>query len=108
VANFTATSVSCGSASGGAVCPGGPTIAALQGAGIAIPTLPSGGSLAFTVSGTAAASGSVANTATITPPAGVIDNNNANNSSTASTSINRIVDVAVVKSGPALGQASTG
>ncbi|GAB4540751.1 MAG: hypothetical protein Fur002_07980 [Anaerolineales bacterium] len=54
VTNFNyngAATVTCGSASGGAVCPGGLTIANLQGSGIVINTLPSGGSLVFTVTG---------------------------------------------------------
>ena len=101
VANFTASSVSCGSVSGGAVCPVAPTVLALQGAGILVPTLPANGSLTFTVSGTAAASGSIANTATVTAPAGIADTNPANNGSTASTAIAAsIADLSVQKGGP--------
>ena len=102
VANFTATGVVCGSASGGAACPASSTLAALQGAGIVVPTLPSGGSVTFTLSGTAAASGTIANIATVTAPAGVSDSNPANNTSTANTSItSTVADLSVQKSGPA-------
>ncbi|WP_058833512.1 DUF11 domain-containing protein [Luteimonas abyssi] len=40
----SAATLSC-SASGGAVCPASPTIGALQGAGLVVPTLPAGGAL---------------------------------------------------------------
>jgi uncharacterized repeat protein (TIGR01451 family) len=104
VANFTATSVTCGSPSGGAVCPtvGNTTIALLQGAGIVIPTLPSGGSVTFTLNGTAAASGSISNIASVATPPGIGDPTPANNSSTAGTTISATVaDLLVQKSGPA-------
>ncbi len=51
-------SVTCGSEAGGAICPVGPlTIAALTGAGIAIPTLPVNGSVVFTVNALVTATG---------------------------------------------------
>ena len=79
--------MSCGSASGGAVCPGSPTLAQLQ-AGLAIPTLPSGGSVTFTVlANVTAASGSVSNTASVAVPAGVTDANGANNQGTDTDSV---------------------
>lgn len=84
VANFNEASVTCGSALGGAACPtvANTTVALMQGAGIVIPTLPSGGSVTFTVSGTvtAGATGSLTNTANIAAPAGVTDTNTTNNS----------------------------
>src|SRR6185369_10686162 len=107
VANFTATSVTCGSPGGGAACPavGSTTIALLQGAGIVIPTLPSGGSVTFTLSGTAGASGSISNVASVATPAGIADPTPGNNSSTANTTITAIAptaaDLAIVKSGSA-------
>ncbi len=53
-----------------------------------ITTLPSGGSVTFTISGTAPTSGaSVANTATITPAAGTTDPNITNNTNTATTTL---------------------
>ena len=52
----TAT-VTCGSAAGGAVCPASPTIAALQGAGLVIPTLPAGSSLEIALTCTVTATG---------------------------------------------------
>jgi len=74
VAGFTISGVTCGPASGGAVCPapGSVTVAALQGAGITIATFPSGGTVTFTLTGTFTASaGSATNTATISPPPGI-------------------------------------
>lgn len=71
--------ISC-SAAGGAVCPAS-TIAALQGGGITIATLPAGGSVTFTLNGVmrANAISSITNTAALTIPSGVTDSNPANN-----------------------------
>ena len=86
VANLGVTGVTCGGPSGGAACPTVPntTIALLQGAGIVIPALPSGGSVTFTVTATIAgnATGTIANTANIAAPSGVSDPNLSNNSAT--------------------------
>jgi len=98
VANFNATGVTCGSATGGAVCPtSGNAVSNMQGGGIAIPTLPSGGSVTFTVTGTAGASGSISNTASVVPPAGVSDPGSGNNSSKVDTTI-QTPNLAVAKS----------
>jgi uncharacterized repeat protein (TIGR01451 family) len=71
VSGFNITDVSCGNTGGGAVCPA-VSVGALQGAGITIATLPSGGSMTFTLTGTfTAQGGSATNTATISPPQGV-------------------------------------
>jgi uncharacterized repeat protein (TIGR01451 family) len=93
-ANFTATSVACIAVSGGAVCPSNAamTVANLEGAGIAIPTLPNGGSVTLVVSGTAGAA-NITNTAAITPPAGLI-NSNPTPTSTAVTTVTPAADVA--------------
>lgn len=48
-AGLVCTSVSCTAATGGAICPGSPTIGALQGAGIALATLPANSSLSLVV-----------------------------------------------------------
>ena len=94
VANFTATAVSCGAATGGAVCPAAAalTVASLQGSGISIPTLPSGGGLTLTVSGTAGA-GNISNTAAIAAPATVV-NSNTTPTSTATTTVTSSADMA--------------
>jgi LruC domain-containing protein/uncharacterized repeat protein (TIGR01451 family) len=83
VPGLSVMSVSCGSATNGAVCPtSGNSVAELQGDGIIIPTLPNGGSLTFTVNAIVTANkGTVSNTATITPPAGTTDPTPANTSS---------------------------
>jgi uncharacterized repeat protein (TIGR01451 family) len=94
VANFTATSVACIAASGGAVCPAGAqlTVANLQGAGIAIPTFPNGGSVTLTVSGTAGTA-NISNVASVSPPAGLL-NSNPTPTSTAVTTVTPAADAA--------------
>ncbi len=101
VANLTVSGVSCGSATSGASCPtsGNTTVALMQGVGIIIPTLPSGGSVTFTVSGTAGASGSIVNTAYINPPSGIIDTSSTNNSATDTDTIGSLTsDLSISKS----------
>jgi uncharacterized repeat protein (TIGR01451 family) len=78
VSNLSVSSVTCSDAlaTGGAVCPtvSATTVALMQGAaGIVIPTLPSGGSVTFTVTGTAGSETQLANTATLDPPSGTTD-----------------------------------
>ncbi len=89
------TSVTC-TAAGGAVCPTAPiSIVTVEGAtGIAIPTLPSGGTVTFTVNANVTAtSGSVANTATVTAPAGTTEINTANNTATDTDTVNALVNI---------------
>jgi len=85
VANFSATGISCGSVTGGAACPVNPTLSDLQAGTLAIPTLPSGGSVTFTVIGTAGAGGAISNTTIVTAPTGISDAVTTNNTSTANT-----------------------
>lgn len=76
---LTKLSVNC-SSSGGAICPGGLSTATFQ-AGVQIPTLPAGGSVTFELNAqVTAGSGSVVNTAAISPPPALNDANPANNS----------------------------
>jgi large repetitive protein len=103
----TNLSVVCGAALGGANC-GAPSNFAFTGNALnaAIASLPSGGSVVLTISGTVGAtvSGSFANTATITPPAGISDPSPANNTSMVNTTIGavpNVADVSVVKTGTA-------
>ncbi|WP_394695997.1 hypothetical protein [Pseudoxanthomonas japonensis] len=76
---LTKTAVSC-TAAGGAVCPTGLTVAALE-SGVTIATFPPGGTLTFSVTATANAgtTGSVTNTATVAPPTGYTDENSTDN-----------------------------
>jgi uncharacterized repeat protein (TIGR01451 family) len=88
VANFTAVGVACTAASAGAQCPaaGALTLSNLQGAGIAIPALPSGSSVTLLVNGTAGnGSGNITNTAAVVVPATVVNSNNTPSSSAATT-----------------------
>ena len=99
--NLNMTSVSCGSASGGAACPAAPntTVALMQGAGIVIPTLPSGGSVTFTVNATVAigATGTIGNTASIAAPAGVTDPTPGNNSATDTDTVVVVANLVLAK-----------
>ena len=80
VAGLSKTGVTC-LAAGGAVCPVTPTVAALEGAGLVIPTLPAGGSVSFDVyTNVTASAGNVTNTASIYLPTGLSDSNWLNNS----------------------------
>ncbi|TMH23704.1 MAG: DUF11 domain-containing protein, partial [Betaproteobacteria bacterium] len=101
VANLNVTGVTCGSASSGAVCPTVPntTVALMQGAGIVIPTLPSGGSVTFTVNASIAggATGTIANTANVAAPAGVTDPTPGNNSATDTDTVNLVADLSITK-----------
>ena len=89
-AGLTATGVTCGSATGGAACPTvlNTTVALMQGGGIVIPTLPSGGSVTFTVTATVTAtSGTVSNTANVAAPGSLYDPTPGNNTATDSDTI---------------------
>ncbi|MGQ2924321.1 MAG: prealbumin-like fold domain-containing protein, partial [Hydrogenophaga sp.] len=82
VAGLNVTAVTCGSATGGSVCPtaGNTTVALMQGSGILVPELTVGGSVTFTVSATVTATGgNLTNTAAIAVPSGLFDFNTANN-----------------------------
>ena len=105
VAGLAKTGVTCGSVTGSAVCPtaANTTVALLEAAGIVIPTLPSGGSVTFTVTANVtAASGSVTNTATVTPPVGVNDPTPGNNSSPDTNTVNPRADLAITKTDGAI------
>ncbi|WP_408952307.1 DUF6923 family protein [Lysobacter sp. Hz 25] len=87
IANFAVASVTCASPVGGAVCPsvgaapGQLSVANMQASGVNIPTLPSGGSVTFTISGTVAANatGNLTNIAQIALPNNGVDTAPANN-----------------------------
>ncbi len=102
VANFTALSVTCAAASAGAQCPAAAalTIANLQGAGIAIPALPTGSSVTLLVNGTAGdGSGNITNTASVVVPATVV-NSNSTPSSSAATTVTPAADAATTLAFP--------
>jgi LPXTG-site transpeptidase (sortase) family protein len=94
------TGVSCGSATGGAACPaaGDTTVALMQGAGIVIPTLPSGGSVTFSVAATiTATSGSVTNTADVATPDGTNDPTPGNNTASDTDTVDPQADLSISK-----------
>ncbi len=95
-AAITAVGASCGSPSGGAVCPA-PVSVAGNVVGGTIPTLPSGGSLVITITGTAPASGVLSNTATVANAAGITDPDLANNASSVVSNVTLVADLAVTK-----------
>lgn len=82
VANFTATGVTC-SATGGATCPVSPTVAAMQGAGITIPDLPTNATVTFAVTGSV--NGGTAAGTVVTNTASVTVNGFSNTASDANT-----------------------
>jgi uncharacterized repeat protein (TIGR01451 family) len=94
VAISTAT---CGTPTGGAACGTQPNVAGQMVSGM-VGTLPNGGSVTITISGTAANGAVVDNTANVVAPTGTTDPNNANNSSNATGTVGASADVAVVKS----------
>jgi hypothetical protein len=67
VANLNVSNVTC-AAAGGAVCPVGPTVAGMQGAGLTIPFMPVGGSVTFTITAnvTGNPTGMLTNTSSVT------------------------------------------
>lgn len=69
VADLSVSNVAC-AAAGGATCPASPTVASMQGAGIALPSMPANSSLTFTVlstyTGTPASQTTLTNTANVT------------------------------------------
>ncbi|MGN6520930.1 MAG: DUF7507 domain-containing protein [Dokdonella sp.] len=96
---ITGVTASCGTPTGGAVC--GAVNVAGNTVSSTITTMPSGASVTFTINGTAPANpGSLSNTASAQPPAGIIDPAPANNSSSVSTTVDASADVAIVKTGP--------
>ncbi len=84
-AAVTGVGASCGTPTGGAVC--GAVNVAGNAVTSTITTLPSGGSVTFTINGTAPGVGSFTNTATITPPGGVTDPVPGNNTSSVLTAV---------------------
>lgn len=83
---MTFDSVACSTASGNA-CTTAPTPAQLS-SGFALPTLASGAFYEITVAAEITlTSGSVANTATVTAPAGITDSNTANNTATDTNTV---------------------
>ena len=100
IANLTVTGVTCGTPTGGAVCPSAAntTVALMQGIGITLPTLPSGSSIPFTVTSTAGAAGtSIANAAFAVAPAGITDPTPGNNSATDTDTIDPQADLTITK-----------
>jgi uncharacterized repeat protein (TIGR01451 family) len=63
-------------------------------------TLPAGSSITFQATGTATGAGTLTNTATVSPPGGVVDGTPANNTSTDTVTVNPVAHLSVTKSGP--------
>ena len=99
VAGIDVTGVTCGSVSGGAACPSltPPGVTDLQG-GIAIPTLPAGGSVTFTVTATITVTGgSVVNTVTLTPPQGLLTTSDSVLTSSDTVGVGQVADLSITK-----------
>ena len=83
VANLTVSNVVCSATTGGATCPASSTVAAMQGAGITIPSLPTGGSITFAVTGSV--NGGTPAGTVVTNTASVTVNGKSNTASDANT-----------------------
>ena len=83
VSNLSVSSVSC-SAAGGATCPASSTVAAMQGTGIALPSMPNNSTLTFTIVGTV---GTVTTSSTLTNTANVTVSTATNTASDMDTII---------------------
>lgn len=95
-AQLSNVSITCVAASG-AVCPSTTGMTKLN--NVYIPTFPNGGTVTFTINGTATAVGTINNTATIAPPNSGVDNNPTNNTSqTVTTTIVNAPAIALIKS----------
>jgi hypothetical protein len=93
VAGLTKTSITC---SGPVGCPASLSIAALEGAGIALGTLGNLETVSFDVAATiTAAAGSVSNTASVAVPTGFLDPVASNNSATDTDSVDPKPDIFV-------------
>ena len=92
---LTGVTITC-AASGGAVCPA--TAGLIDLTALAIPTLPAGGRVVFTIAGIAPASGALSNTASVAPPANTNDPTPGNNSAgPVVTAVDPIADVSMSK-----------
>jgi LruC domain-containing protein len=102
IAGLTVTGIQCGPAIGGAICPPlGNGMSRLQGAGLLLPALPSGGSLTFTLTATiSAASGSLTKIATITPAPGSTDPALGNNAASDTDQIRYKLWLPLVRNQP--------
>ncbi|ANB18193.1 Hypothetical protein I596_2181 [Dokdonella koreensis DS-123] len=102
-AGITGVTATCGTPTGGAVC--GPVDVTGNLVTSTITTLPAGGSVTFTLGGTAPANPiRLTNTAGVQPPPGTLDPDPSDNEDSAETDVVEIAtvaDLAVVKTGPA-------
>src|SRR6185436_12400169 len=98
VTGLAKTAAACTGVTGGAVCPVTTTVALLEGAGVIIPTLPSGGTVSFTISANVTAvGGQVTNTAVVAAPAGTNDPTPANNTASDTDNVQPVADVSITK-----------
>ncbi len=108
VTGLTKTGTPTCTASGGAVCPGSLTTDALE-SGVSIPTLPSGGSLTFTLQAqVTATTGSVTNGVSVSPPSGVTDPASANDNAYDIDQVKLTANLAITKTNNATSLAAGG
>jgi len=109
-AGVTISAALCGGEAGGAACVSQPVVAGNNVSGT-IGTLPSGGSVVVTITGTAPPTATtLTNTATLAPPAGITDPDSSNDSSTAVTQVvvgATSADLSILKTGPASAMAGS-
>jgi uncharacterized repeat protein (TIGR01451 family) len=95
-AAITGVAASCGTPAGGAVC-AVPAVAGNTVSG-SVPTLPSGGSVTITITGTAPfGAQTLANSASVSVPPGTTDPDPGNNDDSTTTTVGNAADIAVTK-----------
>lgn len=104
VVNFTATGVTC-SATGGAVCPTGLTVATLH-SGATITAFPAGGALSLNVTGTAGG-GTIVNGASVSIPSTLPDLDGSNDAASATTQVINLVLTKEVRNCGAIAEGAT-
>jgi uncharacterized repeat protein (TIGR01451 family) len=92
------TAVICAPSGSGAACPPLVNVSGIEGPGLVIPTLPVGTTVVFTVTANVTAlNGSVTNAVSLTLPAGVVDTNTTNNSSSDTDSVLGLAAISITK-----------
>ena len=92
------TGVVCSATGAAAACPTSVSVSGLEGAGLLIPTLPTGTTVVFTVTANVTAlNGSVTNAVSLTLPAGVTDGNLSNNNASDTDNVRGLAALSITK-----------
>lgn len=97
-AGLSKTAISCAAAGSGAQCPLSLSVAALEGAGLTVPALPSGTTLTLTVTALVTAlNASVTNSVQLQLPSGLTDSDLTNNSASDTDAVRGVAFLSVAK-----------